>query len=391
MEKLISICRLVSEAFNLPVFILNHHHQIVFEEGSLPAHPYAMHRSSFLSEVFKTNDFPCLHTTVYLENFFYFKVSDELILAGGPCLYEEMNDLRLEGIINDLTANQTKLADYYRKLPILTKRKLRSAVRIAYFMVHGQEKKVIEQKTAVTMENLDTHVSRRKQSLSFHHDPSHEKKLMNAIRKGVREEVIKLVQEGPEDGGEYGVLSKSSYMRSQKNLAIASITMATRAAMDGGLDSEMAYTISDICIQRLEDLTDVRQIQQLIEDALSTFADRVKQAKINAFSPIVSKCQHYILQHVYNEIRLGDLAGHVKLSPSYLSSCFKNETGTSISEWIQRARVEEAESLLVFSSYSIADICSWLHFPDQSYFTKIFKKHTGMTPKKYRKSKASVL
>ncbi|WNS78856.1 AraC family transcriptional regulator [Domibacillus sp. DTU_2020_1001157_1_SI_ALB_TIR_016] len=386
IEKLISVCRLLWEAFGLPVFIVNHRNEIVFDQAPLPAHPYAASPISFLSEAPEILDFPYVHTTTYLENFFYFKASDTLILAGGPCLYEEMNDLRLGGLTNDLTANQTKLADYYRQLPVLTKRELKSAARIAYFMIHGREEQVAEKKIGITVENPAAPVSRRKQSLSFHHDPFHEKKLMNAIKKGVRREVVKLVQEGPEDGGEYGVLSKSSYVRSQKNLAIASITMATRAAMDGGLDSELAYTLSDLYIQRLEDLHDVRQVQQLIEDALGTFADRVKEAKTNAVSSVISRCQHYILQHVYDEIRLKDLADYVKLSPSYLSSCFKKETGTSISEWIQKARIEEAESLLLLSSYTIADICSWLHFTDQSYFTKVFKKHTGLTPKRYRES-----
>lgn len=390
MEKLISICRLVSEAFKLPVFILNHHYQIVFEEASLPVHPYVLSRFGFLSEEPEMHDRPYLHTTMYLENFFCFKINETYLLAGGPCLYEEMTDLRLGGLIKDLTANQAKLADYYRQLPNLTKRELKSAARIAYFMIHGREEEIIEKKTTVTVENLDTHVSQRKQSLSFHHDPSHEKKLMNAIRKGVREKAVKLAQAGPEGGGEFGVLSKSSYLRSQKNLAIASITMATRAAMDGGLRSEVAYTLSDVYIQRLEDLHDVRQIQQLIEDAFGTFADRVKITKTNVVSPVIAKCQHYIFQHVYDEIHLADLADYVSLSPSYLSSCFKKEAGISVSEWIQKARIEEAESLLVLSSYTIADICSWLHFSDQSYFTKIFKKHTGFTPKRYQKQKSSL-
>ncbi|OES46667.1 helix-turn-helix domain-containing protein [Domibacillus iocasae] len=62
---------------------------------------------------------------------------------------------------------------------------------------------------------------------------------------------------------------------------------------------------------------------------------------------------------------------------------FEKET---ISQAIQRARVEEAESWLLLSSHPIAVISAWLLFTGQSHFTKIFKKHTGLTPKQYRQS-----
>lgn len=58
--------------------------------------------------------------------------------------------------------------------------------------------------------------------------------------------------------------------------------------------------------------------------------------------------------------------------------------GISLSEYIQKERVEEAKKILTLTTYSLVDICTWLNFNDQSYFTKVFKKFTSMTPKQYR-------
>ena len=56
----------------------------------------------------------------------------------------------------------------------------------------------------------------------------------------------------------------------------------------------------------------------------------------------------------------------------------------TISEFIMQEKIEEAKRLLILSNHTILEISSLLHFTDQSYFTKTFKKVTGVTPKVYR-------
>nr|WP_237446585.1 helix-turn-helix transcriptional regulator [Shimazuella alba] len=73
-----------------------------------------------------------------------------------------------------------------------------------------------------------------------------------------------------------------------------------------------------------------------------------------------------------------------RLNPIYLCQLFKNEVGISLREYIQQQKIEEAKRLLISTSYSLTDICTYLHFTDQSYFTKVFKKFVGITPKQYR-------
>jgi AraC-like DNA-binding protein len=78
------------------------------------------------------------------------------------------------------------------------------------------------------------------------------------------------------------------------------------------------------------------------------------------------------------------LAKHVNLTTSYLSRLFKKETGLTISDYIQGIKIETAQNMLIYSDYSPSQIASILAFPNQSYFTEVFHKRVGVTPKKYQ-------
>ena len=72
------------------------------------------------------------------------------------------------------------------------------------------------------------------------------------------------------------------------------------------------------------------------------------------------------------------------LHPSYFSTVFKNSTGLSFKEYLNKVRIEESKILLLNTDFSIIDIAIAVGFEDQSYFSKVFKKYTGTTPKQFR-------
>lgn len=75
----------------------------------------------------------------------------------------------------------------------------------------------------------------------------------------------------------------------------------------------------------------------------------------------------------------------LSLTPKYLSSLMKDISDLSASEWINNYIVVEAKTLLKFSDMTIWEVADYLHFSNQSFFSKYFKHHTGLTPKQYRK------
>lgn len=129
----------------------------------------------------------------------------------------------------------------------------------------------------------------------------------------------------------------------------------------------------------------------------STSTVRVKacaaaQAKLMAnikkeqvFSLPVIKCQDYIRYHLDEAVRLSELAEHVGLNESYLSTLFKRETGLTVTEYVQRERIDTAKNMLKYSDYTAMQIATTLGFSSQSYFTRVFRSNTGLTPTEYRK------
>ena len=107
-------------------------------------------------------------------------------------------------------------------------------------------------------------------------------------------------------------------------------------------------------------------------------------------SDIVYKVMEYVKNNYASKITLDDVAKHVYLSRSYLSSVFKEETGYSLFNYINRVRVEKSKLYLLDNSISLVDVAAMCGFEDQSYFTKVFKKATGVSPKKYRDSRGNI-
>ncbi|WP_252979975.1 helix-turn-helix transcriptional regulator [Eisenbergiella tayi] len=93
---------------------------------------------------------------------------------------------------------------------------------------------------------------------------------------------------------------------------------------------------------------------------------------------------NYISTNFNHSITLEEVADAVHLHPAYFSSIFKQCSGSSFKEYLNMVRVEESKRLLSNTEYSIIDIAVACGFDDQSYFSKVFKKYTGMTPKQYR-------
>ena len=98
----------------------------------------------------------------------------------------------------------------------------------------------------------------------------------------------------------------------------------------------------------------------------------------------------YVKANYAQKITLDDIARHVFLSRSYLSSIFKEETGDSLFAYINRVRIGKSKMLLLDSAVNLVDVASLCGFDDQSYFTKVFKKATGISPKKYRDTRGQI-
>ena len=111
------------------------------------------------------------------------------------------------------------------------------------------------------------------------------------------------------------------------------------------------------------------------------FEDNQTDSKENF---ILTACIQYMNQHLQENISLTDLTKRFNISSSYLNAIFKEETNKSPIDFFIKLKMDEACSLLRISSMKINEIGSSLGYSDAYYFSRIFKKTIGVSPKKYR-------
>ncbi|GAE28833.1 helix-turn-helix domain-containing protein [Alkalihalobacillus hemicellulosilyticus] len=310
----------------------------------------------------------------------------------GPILFSPLQKEELHAYLNESHNNydHEPFLNIVGSIPIIQQTDLINFGRLVYYLLYAKEvdaTDIIEGQLSVPFLNAATqpHIElfKRRQDSHYHHDLLYEKEILHAIKEGNKE--LFLEKAGtPPSSGHFGILSKKSYLRGRKNLAISFVTLATRAAIEGGLPTELAYTLSDLFIQTIEEITEPHKVDTYRLEAGLQFIEHVSTNRKLNYSRYVNQCLNYIFTHLYENISLSKLATITGTSTVYLSSLFKKEVGMSLSRYIQQERVEEAKKLITLTEHSLSDICVMLNFHDQSYFTKVFKKITGMTPKQYR-------
>lgn len=101
----------------------------------------------------------------------------------------------------------------------------------------------------------------------------------------------------------------------------------------------------------------------------------------------IIKAMEYIDKNYMNKIKIEELASLCSLSPDYFSKCFKSLCGLTPTGYLQYLRISKASQLLLNTDMSIASISSSIGIEDSNYFTRIFKKATGLAPAAYKKKK----
>lgn len=224
---------------------------------------------------------------------------------------------------------------------------------------------------------------------NIHHNPyDQEMREFGSIENG---DLIQLEKSMQEDyDGTIGTLAKDP-LRNLKNLGIVLVTLASRAAIRGGLSPEISFSLSDSYIQQIEECKDLALVAPLAHKAEFQYAEMVHEIKEKQKgilkkqkNPRINKCKDFIFSHLHDRITLEDLAAEADCNPNYLSQLFKECEGISISGYILQEKINRAKNLLIYSDYSYIEIATYLGFSSQSHLGTQFKKHTGYTLRQYR-------
>ncbi|MBD2863191.1 response regulator [Paenibacillus oceani] len=132
----------------------------------------------------------------------------------------------------------------------------------------------------------------------------------------------------------------------------------------------------------------IAELRQLLETYLQEVCGRIGERRSGRASNIVERVRAIIeRRYADNKLTVSEIGREVYLTDTYISLLFKQETGRTVNEWLTQYRMEKAKELLANPTYKLYDICYAVGYADPSYFSKLFKKVTGLTPSVYRETR----
>ncbi|MDR2178083.1 MAG: helix-turn-helix transcriptional regulator [Treponema sp.] len=276
-----------------------------------------------------------------------------------------------------------ELLRWFKSIPLCDPPRFQELLVFFDYMVN---RKTDHQVVFVPCRNNTVSVNLEESNVSFieHLSGFPENALVSAIEYGKTETITALFDE-LESWGDGVPQVASDADRAFKNIFIFATGIISRAALRGGLDYDTITAMSDYYLQRIEATEGYAEIFQLMKKMFLDFTQktaRVRQPE--TASPLARRINKVIMARLYEKISPTVLAEILGMNCSYLCRRFKEETGKTISEYINEVKITEARCLLESTELPLAQISAQLGFSSQNYFQTIFKEITGATPGKYR-------
>jgi len=248
-----------------------------------------------------------------------------------------------------------------------------------------------ERERLAQQSNISTYIHHLKsmggdESLMTGYPLKKERELMKLISLGDKEGSRKLLNEllghvFVSSGGKIDVV---------KARILELVVLLSRAAMEGGADVEQIFGLNYNYLNQVHKLNSVEDLSYWVSRIMARFTDLVFDLQDVKHVDVMHKAMDYIKRNYHKKITLKDVADHVNLSASYFSRLFKTEMAMTFTHYLNRVRIEQSKSLLLNERIPLVDIALHTGFEDQSYFTKVFRKHVGISPGKFRECRGQV-
>ena len=174
-----------------------------------------------------------------------------------------------------------------------------------------------------------------------------------------------------------------------KLIAFGSIFAAENTAAKSGVSASDLTRIKQFYLGRIDASRSLDDLHQLIISAIFEFTKCVKEHLAEKTdNPVINRVIHYIKVNINMKLLAEDIANALRINQHYLFIKFKQETGKTLTQFINEEKIKKACYYLMFTDKSLLEIATYLSFSSQSYFQTIFKKIKGQTPTEWRKINA---
>lgn len=158
----------------------------------------------------------------------------------------------------------------------------------------------------------------------------------------------------------------------------------SKSAIESGASLQQIFGINFDLIDALNNVKNIDDLFNWASNIVDYFITTVFENIYSGQSKIVKEAIEYINNNFMNKISLNSLSQHLHINESYLSKLFKKETNINFTDYLNETRINKSLDLIKNTDLNLMDIALTVGFEDQSYFTKVFKKFVGETPKQYK-------
>ena len=176
-------------------------------------------------------------------------------------------------------------------------------------------------------------------------------------------------------------------LRNSKNYMIIMNTLLRKAAERGGVHPYYLDKISSKFAKKIENFTNPKTQAVFMRSMFEEYCRLVNKHSTRKYSKLIKDVVIYVDANLSEDIKLAAVAKQNGVSASYLSTTFREETGKTFIDYVNGQKIDLAKHLLKTTSLQVQTIAHHCGFLDMQYFSKVFKKYTGYTPRGYREKK----
>jgi len=314
-------------------------------------------------------------------------------VLGGPVSMIEPEDFLIDDIIKKNNIEETyieELKQYIFETPIISTDRVNSLSELLFIVSTNisdsepsryiEEREFQDQQSSISeyIHHIKTMGGSENDTQSYPLEK--EKELLSLISLGDKSGSQKILNEifGHiffSSGGDFPVI---------KSRILELVVLLSRAALEGGADIELIFGLNYKYLSEIHEFYTVEELTFWLSKIMIRFTDCVFNLADVKHIDVIYRAINYIKQYYMKRITLEEVSSKVYLSPSYFSKIFKEEMKYSFIAYLNHVRIEMSKKILTDDSVNLIDVPAMVGYEDQSYFSKVFKKVTGISPGKYR-------
>ncbi len=318
-------------------------------------------------------------------------------ITGGPVLMHEVDALMIKDIIsqNIMLKNMgSEINDQLEKLEVIEPSRVKHLADMLLIIAKNiMADECTELKNRKEINSINDKISEKIANMKADIEIDYQKENEKLYLFEKEKELISKVKLGDKEAAMdvlHDILSFSYFESAEKFemvklKAIELTVVLARAVIEEGADLEVILGLEYMHLNYIKVASDINELTLCLNKVLDAFVECPFSLKNVKNKDVIFRAMDYIRNNFHKEITLENVAQQVGLNTSYFSKLFKDETGESYTDYLNRVRIEYSKHFLK-GGFSLADTAQMVGFSDQSYFSKIFKKFEGLPPGKYRKN-----